>query len=175
MKSLVLVQQFCILVNNDIHCLSLEGCDLLVTVASGRGQLKENMLRGSITKFYTPVADWIPNLFLDPRLNGPVYITTPVCVDKYGCCGGTNSLAGKGAESWYGRAMPEKATVSDVYYEYSFGVLDRGAWPLSDSFCCGIRTLGDFRRIWWESASLHQPSCKYPRSTHWVYMPNVDI
>jgi len=30
MKPLVLVQQFCILVNNGIHCLPLEGCDLLV-------------------------------------------------------------------------------------------------------------------------------------------------
>ena len=43
MKPLVLVQQFCILINN-IHCLRLEGRDLLVNTGSGRGRLKENML-----------------------------------------------------------------------------------------------------------------------------------
>jgi len=46
MKPLVLVQPLCILINNNIHCLRLEGCDLLVNTGSGRGRLKENMLRG---------------------------------------------------------------------------------------------------------------------------------
>ena len=55
-------------------------------------------------------------------MTGPA---TALVSTNYGCCT-TNLLPGKVAETWYDCAVPENATTSDVYYEYSLCVLNQG-------------------------------------------------